>query len=85
MTQVRFELDDYSVRVLDVVKGKFGLKNRNEALSKFIKDNGGEFIEPKFNEEYLKELDLRLNEHIKKYGIKSKGMSIKELDELLEL
>jgi len=28
--QSRLEMDEYTARVLDVVKGKFGLKNRSE-------------------------------------------------------
>ncbi len=81
MTQAKFELEEYSVRVLDMVKGKFGLKNRNDALNRFILEYGQDFLEPITNESYLKELDKKVLEHEKKYS--KRRMSLKELDELL--
>ena len=82
MTQARLELSPYTQRVLDVIKGKFGLKNRTEALNKFALEYGSEFVEPPVNEDYLKELDGRYNVHIKKN--KFKPMSKKEFDELFD-
>lgn len=83
MTQARFELDDYSTRVLDVVKGKFGLKNKNDALNKFFHLFGDNFVEPEFDEKEI----LILQEEAAKYkasGIKRK-MSLDELDDILGL
>lgn len=82
MAQARLNLDEYTTRVLDVVKGKYGLKNREDALNKFVKEYGGDFVEPSVNEEYLKELDFKLEEHKKKYP-NGNTMTLKELDELL--
>ncbi len=82
MTHARFNLNEYSIRVLDVIKGKYGLKNRNEALNKFIEKFGEEFVQPKINEEILFELDNIVLEHEKKYGIRRK--SKKDLDKLFE-
>lgn len=81
MVHARFELDDYTIRVLDVVKGKFGLKNRNEALKQLVLEKGSEFVEPIPREEALKELDMIYEDHIKKHGTKT--ISLKELDTLL--
>ncbi len=81
MTQARFTLDTYAVRVLDVVKGQFALKNRNEALKKFIELHGEKHVEMQFEEKFLKELDKTHQEHVEKYGTKT--MSMKELDEVL--
>ncbi|MBU0758313.1 MAG: DUF2683 family protein [Nanoarchaeota archaeon] len=83
MTQARFELDDYTARVLDVIKGKFGLKNRNEALQKFAIEKGSEYVEPTPNPMVLKELDAISEAHMKKYGRRS--MTDKELDRILSL
>jgi len=85
VTQARFDLDEYSMRVLDVVKGKYGLKNRNEALIKFIAEHGEEYVEPVFSEEYLKHLDNIVREHEAKYGIGKRKMTDKELKKLLHL
>lgn len=83
MTQARLELDDYSKRVLDVVKGKFGLKNRSEALVKFCHEYGDAFVEEKPNEMFLRDLDQAIYETEKNKN--NKDMSIEELDDLLGL
>jgi len=81
MTHARFELDDYTTRVLDVVKGKYGLKNRNEALKRFVKEYGENLIELKIDEKILREIDEEYEAHIQKYG--NRSMNDEELDELL--
>lgn len=83
MTQARFILDDYTTRVLDVIKGKFGLKNRDAALRKFVHQFGKDFVDPEINVGLLKELDDLTMKHIDKYGYKS--MKEKELDTLLNI
>jgi len=81
MTQARFNLSPYSIRVLDMIKGKYGLKNRNEAINRFILEYGDELIEPPLNEKYMAELDKKLERHIKK-GLKP--MTGKEFDDLFD-
>jgi len=83
MIQSRLEMDDYTVRVLDVVKGKFGLKNRSEALQKLALEAGSEYVEAAPNEMVLRELDAIYESHKKKYG--KKTMSDSELKKLLGL
>ena len=83
MTEARLELDNYTIRVLDVVKGKLGLKNRSAALKRIAQEVGGNYIEPEPNMRYLKELDAEYAEHKKRYG--QKPMSEEELDKLLGL
>lgn len=83
MTQVRLEVDEYSIRVLDVIKGKYGLKNRSEALKRFAKDYGEEFVEPKLNTEYLEQLD-KLVDNYEKNSKKYKTYTIDDVDSLWE-
>lgn len=83
MKQARIELDDYTSRVLDVIKGKFGLKNRNEALKRLALEAGSEYLELAPNEMALKELDAIYESHKKKHG--SRTMTDKELKKLLGL
>ena len=83
MSQARFELDKYTVSVLDVVKGKFGLKNRNDALNRFFQEFGGKFVVRRVNEELLSELDTLSKSHYKKHGFRSK--KLKDVDKLLGL
>jgi len=81
--QARFQLDDYTVRVLDVVKGKFGLKNRDEALKKLALEVGGAYVEPMPNETVLKEIDAVYEEHKKNYS--NRKMTNEELKRLLNV
>ncbi len=83
VTETRFDLDDYSLKVLDVVKGKHGLKNRNEALKKLLDDVGEEYVEKVPNESALRELDRIYEAHKKKYP--NKTMTEKELNKILGL
>lgn len=83
MTQVRFELDEYTLRVLDVIKGKFGLKNRTQAIQKFAQEEGHKYVEPEVREEFIKELNKICDEHIKEHGFKT--MTEEELDKILGL
>ncbi len=83
MIQTRFEMDEYTVRVLDVIKGKFGLKNRNEALQKLALEAGSEYVEPTVNEAALQELDAIYESHKKKHG--NKKISNAKLKNLLGL
>lgn len=84
-TQARFELDEYTIRVLDVVKGKFGLKTRNEALNTFIKEYGQDLVDYEVSDEVVKHFDNIVKEHEAEYGKKWKPMSEKDLDNLLGL
>ena len=77
------EMDDYTARVLDVIKGKFGLKNRSEALKKLALEAGNDYIELAPNEMVLKELDAMYESHMKKYPHRT--MTNAELKKLLRL
>ncbi len=76
-------MDEYTARVLDVIKGKFGLKNRSEALKKLALEAGNEYIGIVPNEKVLRELDGIYESHKKKYG--NRTMTDKELRKLLGL
>lgn len=76
----RIELDSYSNKVLAVLKAKYGLKDKSEAINKFAELYGDEIVEKKAKEEYIKEMIKGVNEHIKKHGYSP--MSSKELDSL---
>ena len=79
--QSRLEIDDYTARVLDVVKGKFGLKNRSEALNKLTRECGSNYVDPLPNEMALRELDMVYEDHKKKNS--KRKISDKELKALL--
>jgi len=82
LVDARVSLDKYSNRVLTVVKAKYELKDKSEALNKFVKLYGHNEVEPEVKEEYLKKLLDIENRHFKKYGYRH--TSIKELRREIE-
>jgi len=80
LISARIELDDYTNKVLAVLKAKYGLKDKSEAIKKFAELYGDEIVEKDAKEEYIKKMIEITDRHIKKYGYKS--MSIEELDTL---
>ena len=78
----RVELGNYANRVLGIIKIKYGLKDKSEALNKFIEIYGDGILEREATEEYTKKVITISNNHFKKYG--SKKMSLQELDKLCE-
>lgn len=76
----RVELNDYANRVLGMIKLKYGLKDKSEALNKFIELYGHDILEREATEEYIKKIIEISKNHFKKYGYKK--MSLQELDKL---
>jgi len=83
MTSMSINVNEYTNRVLGVIKEKFGLKDKAEALNKFADMYGEEFIEKEVKDEVVEEVIKSCREHIKKYGYRK--MSLKELDRLCGL
>ncbi len=79
----RIELNEYTNKVLAVLKAKHGLKDKSEAINKFIETYGEEIAEREANEEYTKKILDITNRHLTKY--KNKKMSFGELDKLCEV
>jgi len=81
--KVNLQIDDYSNRVLGVIKEKFGLKDKGEALDKFTDLFGEEFVEKEVREDVVNDIIRSCEEHTKKHGFKT--MNEKEFKELFEL
>ena len=73
MTQALIKLDEYENRVLTIVKGKYGLRNKSDAIKFVIDKFEEEILEPQLRPEYV--------EKIKKIE-KQKGISFKNIEEL---
>ena len=71
---------DYTNRVLGVVKEKYGLNDKSQALNKFAEMFGEEFVDREIKDEIIKEVIASCDRHIKKHGFKT--MTTKELDNL---
>jgi len=73
MVQAIVSLGEYEDRVLTIIKGKFGLKNKSEAMNFVIDKYDEKLLEPELRPEYVKKLKK----------IKSqKGIQFKTFDEL---
>ena len=83
MVIARLELDDYTNRVLNVLKAKFDLNDKSEALNRFAEMYGDDLVEKEANEEYVKRIIKICDEHRKKHP--KRRMSLKELDKLCEV
>jgi hypothetical protein len=83
MISARVELNNYANKVLRIIKIKFGLKDKSEALNKFIELYGEEIIEKEATEEYTKKIIEVTKKHFNKYS--NKKMSVAELDNLFEV
>jgi hypothetical protein len=82
MISARVELNNYANRVLGVIKMKFGLKDKSEALNKFIEIYGENIIEKESNDEYVKKILTISENHFNKYG--KRKMTMQELNRLCE-
>ncbi len=79
-TAMNLHVSDYASRVLGVVKEKFGLRDKSEAMNKFAEMFGDEFIDKEAKDAYIKKIIEIEKKHIAKYG--SKKMTLAELDRL---
>ncbi len=73
MVQAIIDLGEYEDRVLTIVKGKYGLKNKSEAVNFVIDKFEEEMLEPELRPEYVKKL---------KKIRKEKGIRFKSFEEL---
>ena len=74
--------NEYTSRVLGVVKEKYGLNDKGQALNKFVEMFGDEFVDREVKEEIVKEIIASCDRHIKKYGFRSR--TTKDLRKMIE-
>ena len=56
MTQAIIKLRDHEDRVLTIIKGKYGFKNKSDAVNFVIEKFEEEFLEPELRPEYIEKL-----------------------------
>ena len=56
MVQAMVNLGEHENRLLTIIRGKFGLKNKSEAVNFVIDKYGEEILEPELRPEYKEEL-----------------------------
>ncbi|MFH0906516.1 MAG: antitoxin [archaeon] len=83
MIEARVELDEYVNKVLNIVKAKYDLKDKSQAINTFIKIYGEHELEPQVKETYIKEFDQKVEAYLKK-NPKLNAMSKKDFDKIFE-
>ena len=57
MVQSIIDIDKREDRILNIVKAKFGLKNKSEAVALIAKIYEDSFLEPELRPEYIEKLE----------------------------
>ena len=76
MVQAIVNIGEHQDRLLTIVKGKFGFKNKSDAINFVITKYEEEFLEPELQPEYTEKL------HVLE---KQKGKSFKNIAELRKI
>ncbi len=56
MVQSIIDIDENEDRILNIVKARYGLKNKSQAVALITKIYGESFLEPELRPEYLEKL-----------------------------
>jgi len=73
MVQAIVNISEQANRILNMVKAKYGLNDKSEAINVMAKEYGEELLEPELRPEYVKKLQ-RIS--------KQKGIRFKSVEEL---
>ena len=84
MTSMSITVNNYTSKVLGVIKEKFGLKDKAAALDKFADMYGEEFVDKDIKEKVVKQMIRDCDDWERKHKFKKK-MTLKELDKLCDL
>ena len=56
MVQSIIDINEHEDRILNIVKAKFGLKNKSQAVALILKIYSDSFLEPELRPEYIDKL-----------------------------
>lgn len=56
MVQAMIKIGEQTNRVLNVVKAKYGLKDKSQAIELVVSDYESEFLEPELRPEYVEKI-----------------------------
>jgi len=84
MVDARVSLKKYSNTVLTVVKAKYDLKDKSQALNKFIEIYGSNEVEPQVKESYVKKLLKIEDDYFKENKDRQKYTNIENLRKEIE-
>ncbi len=73
-------IDEYTSRLLGIIKEVYGLRDKAEALNFFAHKFGKNLLQDKLNKDFLKEVQKIEKQHMKKYP--NRRMTLKQLKTL---
>ena len=79
MVQAVINIKDHANRILNIVKAKYGLKDKSQAIEVVVAQYEAAFLEPELRPEYVQKI-----RHLEKNGKLKKYSSIKELRDQIE-
>lgn len=79
MVQAMININEEANRVLNIVKAKYGLKDKSEAINIVVKEYEQEFLEPELRPAYIEKL-----KRIEKEGYGETFHSIEQLRKKIE-
>jgi len=79
---MNLKVNEYTSRVLGVVKETYGLKDKAAALDKFVDLYGEEYVDREIKDELVKDIVRSSEEHIKKHGFRSR--TVRDLRKSIE-
>lgn len=57
MVQAMIEIPEEANHILNIIKARYNLKTKSEAIAKIVMECGASIIEPEIRPEYLKKLE----------------------------
>lgn len=57
MVQAMIDISQEANHIINIVKARYNLKTKSEAISKIVIEQGEELLEPEIRPEYLEKLD----------------------------
>ncbi len=79
MVQAVIDIDERANRVLNIIKAKYGLKDKSDAINLVVSEYEENILEPELRPEYIKKL-----KKIEKEGYSETFSSIAELRKKIE-
>lgn len=76
MVQAMIEIPKEANQILNIVKARYNLRTKSEAIAKIVIEYGGSILEPELRPEYLEKL---------KRIEKEEGIAFKNIDELRKI
>ena len=77
MPQAVISLDEHENRIVNIVKGKYGLKNKSEAITLIINQYEEEIMEPELRPEFVEKMLKIQNEKPIKIKVFKKRFGLK--------